>query len=147
MAALAAAAASVAACGGDDGVKPTQELTGNYRLVSVNSNVPPYIFWCSQFACEQINNGRLEFMSRGRVREIAEFQTAGQPSTQIVDTLILTYEFDGSRLILKRLRVGGSAVEVSDTALVQNELRQITFRPQVLHDRPANGGAFFYTKE
>jgi hypothetical protein len=147
MAALAAAAACAAACGGDDGVTPPRELTGNYRLVSVNSNVPPYVFWCGLGACEQINHGRIEFMSRGRLREIAEFQTAGQPSTQVVDTLILTYEFDGSRLILKRTPFGGSAATVADTALVQNDQRQITFRPKVLHGHLTNGGAFFYTKE
>lgn len=147
--AAAVGAASAQGCGGDDGSRPAPELSGTYRLISAAGSPPPYIYWCSaRGGCEQINGGRIEIMSRGRLRDIGEYQSVGAPATTAdVDTIVAAYELGDSRLIIKRTFAGGSPIEYDDTAAVLNGVLQITLKPRMVNGRLANGGTFFYEKE
>jgi hypothetical protein len=146
--ALAALAVAAAACSGD-ATGPEPIFTGNYRLISVGgSDLPqPLPARCPPLgACTYMHSGRIEVMSRGRIRDILEYRAGPPPWRTIVDTVISAYLIEGRQVIVHRTVFGGSFHGAhSDTGEMDPQGRLLIV-PKVVGMGP-NSALFFYAPE
>lgn len=141
-----AAGGGAAACGSDGAAPAQDELAGAYQLSGVDGKPLPHVYYCSKLgSCLQVNSDRLEGMSRGRVREIITTQGVGAGQQPTVDTVVSTYDLQGSRLILTRTRTYGSSYDYADTATVESGY--VSFRPQYIGIHHGGGGSFLFVKQ
>ncbi|HKG93720.1 MAG TPA: hypothetical protein VKA84_17565 [Gemmatimonadaceae bacterium] len=142
---LAAGLALLVSCG-KDGQQPEPELAGAYELTAVDGKPLPHTFWCPPLGmCMQVTGGRIEGMSRGRVREILATQGVGSAQPPVVDTLVSTYTLEGTRLIMSRSRDYGSVYTFSDTATLESG--QLRYKSHYIGLRQTSGGTFQYVKQ
>ena len=109
--------AAAAACG-DDPPAPAPQLDRAFRLVTVGGSAVPLEPCCGFFCdCKAIQSGRIEPMSRGRVRDILDWKKGPEPWQYYSDTVISAYRLPDRMLILQRSVFGNSGMNnYADTA-------------------------------
>lgn len=143
------AAAATAACG-DDPQAPALDFQGEYRLEAVRGQPLP-IPVCYAFPpCDTLKAGRVEVMSRGRVRDILEFHRTLKLVPLDVDTAISPYQVDKElRILVEREQFGGGEVTLGghvDTAIIDPSGRLLLTR-RVLQKQVVPPMPFLYVKE
>ena len=144
------AAAAAAACGDKNPEAPELDFQGGYRLEGVRGQPLP-IPVCYPFPpCDTLKAGRVEVMSRGRIRDILQFHRTLKVVPLDVDTAISPYQIDKElRILVEREQFGGGEVTLGghvDTAIIDPSGRLLltrrVFQKQVVPPMP-----FLYVKE
>jgi hypothetical protein len=147
--ALASLAAGVSACR-DDPESPPSPFRGSYRLVSVGGATVPFPLpaQCPLLGdCKYLQRGRIEVMSRGRIRDILEWAAGPPPWRPFVDTVVSPYEVMGNLVIVKRHPFdNGSPFGVHVDSGELDAQRRLLIVPKVV-DRKRNGALYFYAPE
>jgi hypothetical protein len=136
-----AAALATAACGDDDG-GPGEQLTGRYRLVTVESGSLPYPTSFGIGNTYYIVEGSLVF-SGNQVTDARRYELrtgTGTVTQTDADTLRYTYELRGDEVLLRRT-VGGIAQV--DTASRAEDLIGVEQRFNSLGGAPVPGFATY----
>ena len=140
-----AALVAAAGCGGDTPPQPAgPAFDGGYQLESVNGRPLPYAYYCFQTSCAELLGGRVEVMSRGRLRYI-ERRLPGPGAQPVTDTVVNAYALDGAQLVIERAYVGGSVSSYADTGAVEAAGR-LLLRPHLIHVY-ANSATLLYVKD
>lgn len=147
--ALASIAAGTSACR-DDPEAPQSPFRGNYRLVAVGGATVPFPLpaQCPMLGdCKYLQRGRIEVMSRGRIRDILEWAAGPPPWRAFVDTVVSPYEVRGNLVIVKRhpFDYGAGFGELVDSGELDVQ-RRLLIVPKVV-DRKRNGALYFYAPE
>ena len=147
--AIGALGAGTSACR-DDPASPPSPFRGAYRLVEVGGTPLPFRLpaACPPLgACKYLQRGRIEVMTRGRLRDILEWAAGPPPWRAIADTIVSPYEVRGSLVIVKRNPFddgSGFGAHVDSGEL--DDQRRLLIVPKVV-DRGINGALFFYVPE
>lgn len=137
-------AASAAACKGDTPAQPDDgAFQGGYQLHTIGGQQLPVAFHCFADRCEYVTDGRIEVMSRGRVRYIME--TQGPPYQPFRDTVISTYTANPPELILHRTYAGGSTGTYDDTGSFDVQGRVLLVPHRI--GNYLNSATFFYVPD
>lgn len=146
LAAIAAATAGAAACGGKEPTPPVTDdpFNGTFRLDAIADKGLPFDYYCFGASCETLLSSRVETMEQNKLRDIMEFRP-GPGASPIVDTMISTYTIDGTRVIFNRSPVGGSRSTYADTGFVDAG-GHLVMKPHLIQSR-SNSRNFLYTRQ
>jgi hypothetical protein len=110
VAALVLAAVAAGACRGG-ATEPEPVFKGSYRLLEIGGTPLPFPLppQCPPLGdCRFPQSGRVEVMSRGRIRDIMEYAEGPPPWRTVWDTVISAYRLEARRVIVQRTPFGNS---------------------------------------